>query len=87
MGLIGTIRNNNWLLIILLGIGLLAFILMDVTSNQNKNMATDTVLGEVDGGVHGAPNVGEWGESGRGGAPCLCWPCKKQSEVVPWRRW
>ena len=51
MALIGKIRKNSWILIIMVGIGLGGFILMDMTSSSNLGggIAGQTTLGEVDG--------------------------------------
>ncbi len=51
MALIGKIRKNSWILIVMVGIGLGGFIIMDMTSSSNLGggIAGQTTLGEVDG--------------------------------------
>ncbi len=50
MALIGTIRNNMWLVIILLGIGMASFILMDMMSGNNSMFGgPDQSVGTIDG--------------------------------------
>ena len=51
MALIGKIRKNSWLLIILIGLALAAFLLMDMTSG-NKSLfggSSATTLGKING--------------------------------------
>src|SRR5210317_1598372 len=49
MALITKIRRNLWLVLILLGLALAAFILMDMTSSQNLGGGAQFDVGEVDG--------------------------------------
>jgi len=50
MAIIGKIRRNNWLLIALIGLGLLAFILMDSMSGDRSIGATSgTTIGNIAG--------------------------------------
>ncbi len=50
MALIGTIRNNSWLLIVVIGLALAAFIIMDMTSAGNRGGAvTSLAMGKVEG--------------------------------------
>lgn len=49
MALIGTIRKNSWLLIIMLGLGLGGFIIMDVSSVGGMGGQTSFTVGEVNG--------------------------------------
>ncbi len=49
MALISKIRNNSWLLIIVIGLALAAFILMDMTSGGNQRAAGDFSMGTVNG--------------------------------------
>ena len=50
MALIGKIRNNSWLLIVFIGLGLGGFILMDMMSGQQSVFGgNQLVLGTVDG--------------------------------------
>ena len=50
MALIGTIRNNSWLLILALGFALAAFIIMDMTTAGNQGGAvTSLAMGKVEG--------------------------------------
>lgn len=50
MALIGTIRKNNWLLLIMIGLGLVAFLFMDSFSNQSMGAgAAGPVIGNVAG--------------------------------------
>ena len=50
MAIIGKIRRNNWLLIFLIGLGLLAFILMDSMSGDKSIGATSgTTIGNIAG--------------------------------------
>lgn len=49
MALIGTIRKNYWFVLILLGLALLAFILMDVMSNNNRTSVGGDTVGYVAG--------------------------------------
>lgn len=48
MALIGTIRKNFWFVLILLGLALAAFILMDIMGNQNRT-ASSPEAGNIDG--------------------------------------
>lgn len=47
--MIGKIRKNLWLVIVLLGLALAAFIIMDVTSANLPGRTTDFSVGEVEG--------------------------------------
>ena len=50
MALIGKIRQNFWLVLIVLGLALASFVLMDVMgSNSGGGMFNQTTIGEVDG--------------------------------------
>jgi peptidyl-prolyl cis-trans isomerase D len=50
MALIGKIRQNFWLVLIVLGLALASFVLMDVMgSNSGGGMFNQTTVGEVDG--------------------------------------
>ena len=49
MALIGRIRKNSWLLIVVIGLALAAFVLMDMTSASNRAGANSFSIGEVDG--------------------------------------
>ena len=50
MALIGTIRKNSWLLIVVIGLALAAFIIMDMTSAGNQGGAvTSLAMGKVEG--------------------------------------
>jgi len=49
MALITKIRRNLWLVLILLGLALAAFILMDMTSSQNMGGSTQFNVGAVNG--------------------------------------
>ena len=50
MALIGQIRNNSWILIVMIGLGLGGFIIMDMTSGQQSIFGSgQTIMGSVDG--------------------------------------
>lgn len=50
MALIGKIRKNSWLLIVLIGVGLLSFIVMDMTSGQQSVFGGgQTTMANVEG--------------------------------------
>lgn len=50
MALIGKIRNNMWLVIVLLAVALGGFILMDMTSASNRGgFGSRTTIGEIEG--------------------------------------
>jgi len=50
MALIGTIRKNSWLLIVVIGLALAAFIIMDMTSAGNQGgVVTSLEMGNVEG--------------------------------------
>lgn len=50
MALIGKIRNNSWLLIVLIGLGLGGFIIMDMTSGQQSAFGSgQTIMGNIEG--------------------------------------
>lgn len=47
MALIGKIRRNSWLLVVMLGLGLGGFIIMDMTSSGGRGGQTDFTIGKV----------------------------------------
>jgi len=50
MALIGKIRKNSWILVVLIALGLGGFILMDMTSGQQSAFGgQNTTVGEIDG--------------------------------------
>jgi len=49
MALIGTIRKNFWFVLIVLGLALAAFILMDMTGAAGPGGATSLTMGSVAG--------------------------------------
>ncbi len=49
MALIGKIRKNYWLILIVLGLALAAFIMMDMTGASGPQGATTLTMGEIDG--------------------------------------
>ena len=50
MALIGRIRNNMWMVILLLAVALAGFIIMDMTSASNRgSFGSRTTMGEVNG--------------------------------------
>ncbi|MCB0565892.1 MAG: SurA N-terminal domain-containing protein, partial [Phaeodactylibacter sp.] len=50
MALISKIRKNSWLLIVLIGLGLGGFIIMDMTSGQQSVFGSSQfTVGEIDG--------------------------------------
>jgi len=49
MALIGTIRKNSWILVVMLGLGLGGFIIMDVSSAGGRGGQEQFSLGEVNG--------------------------------------
>jgi len=50
MALISKIRNNSWLLVVLVALGLLGFIVMDMTSGQQSAFGgSQTTLGDIEG--------------------------------------
>ena len=50
MALIGKIRKNSWLLIVLIGLGLGGFVIMDMFSGQQSVLGSQqSVMGEIDG--------------------------------------
>lgn len=50
MALIGTIRKNSWILIVMVGLGLGGFILMDMTSGQQSPFGgRQTTMGSIEG--------------------------------------
>lgn len=52
MALIGKIRKNSWLLIVLIGLGLGGFVIMDMFSGQQSIFGSQqSVMGEIDGKV------------------------------------
>lgn len=49
MAILGTIRKNFWLVVVLLGMALASFVLMDMVGAGNRNASVDTSMGEVGG--------------------------------------
>ena len=49
MALIGKIRDNSWILIVLIAVGMGGFVLQDVMTNQGKRQAANFELAEIDG--------------------------------------
>jgi peptidyl-prolyl cis-trans isomerase D len=49
MALIGKIRNNSWILIVLIGVGMGGFILQDVMTNQSQRQAGTFELATING--------------------------------------
>ncbi|RMG79320.1 MAG: hypothetical protein D6714_16640 [Bacteroidetes bacterium] len=50
MALIGKIRKNSWLLVVLIGLGLGGFVIMDMFSGQQSIFGSQqTILGEIEG--------------------------------------
>jgi peptidyl-prolyl cis-trans isomerase D len=49
MALISKIRRNFWIVLVLLGMALASFILMDVFGNRNGGFMDQTTLGKIDG--------------------------------------
>lgn len=49
MALIGRIRNNLWLVIVLVGLAMLGFLFMDMGGSNGPGGGTSTVMGKVDG--------------------------------------
>jgi peptidyl-prolyl cis-trans isomerase D len=50
MAIISTIRNNSWILIVLIGVGLAGFLMMDMFSGNTSVMGSrSTVAGEING--------------------------------------
>lgn len=49
MALIGRIRNNLWIVIVLVGLAMLGFIFMDMDSGNKLTGGTSSTLGKVDG--------------------------------------
>lgn len=50
MALIGQIRNNSWILIVMIALGLGGFIIMDMTSGQQSIFGSgQTIMGSIDG--------------------------------------
>ena len=49
MALIGKIRKNYWLILVVLGLALAAFIMMDMTGASGPQGATSLTMGEIDG--------------------------------------
>lgn len=49
MALIGKIRKNSWLLIVVLGLGLVSFIMMDMMGAGGQGGASALTMGEVNG--------------------------------------
>jgi peptidyl-prolyl cis-trans isomerase D len=50
MALIGKIRQNSWILVVLVGLGLAGFIIMDMTSGQQSIFgSSQMILADVDG--------------------------------------
>ncbi|MEM1320207.1 MAG: peptidylprolyl isomerase [Bacteroidota bacterium] len=60
MALIGKIRNNSWILIVLIGLGLGGFIIMDMFSGQQSVFgSSQTIMGDING------NKVDWQEFNR----------------------
>jgi len=49
MALIGKIRKNFWFVLILLGLALAAFIMMDMTGSGPAGTVTSLTIGNIDG--------------------------------------
>ena len=49
MALIGTIRKNSWILVVMVGLGLGGFLIMDVSNVAGVGGQTQFNVGEVDG--------------------------------------
>jgi peptidyl-prolyl cis-trans isomerase D len=49
MALIGTIRKNSWFLVVVIGLALAAFVIMDMTSSANRGGGDQFTLAEVNG--------------------------------------
>ncbi|MBK8702541.1 MAG: SurA N-terminal domain-containing protein [Saprospiraceae bacterium] len=50
MALIGTIRKNSWILVVMIALGLGGFILMDIMTSSGPGQATTrTALGKING--------------------------------------
>jgi len=51
MALIGKIRQNSWLLILAIGIGMAGFLLMDMTANSSSSLfgGSQTTIGKING--------------------------------------
>jgi peptidyl-prolyl cis-trans isomerase D len=50
MALISKIRNNSWLLVVLVALGLIGFIVMDMTSGQQSVFgSSQTTMGDIEG--------------------------------------
>lgn len=49
MALISKIRNNSWLLVVVIGLALASFILMDMTSGGPGGRSTDTTMATING--------------------------------------
>lgn len=49
MALIGKIRNNMWMVILLLGVALAGFIIMDMTRPGSGGFGSQTTVGEING--------------------------------------
>ena len=49
MALIGKIRNNSWILIVLIGLGMLGFLIMDMTSSNQGGPTIDDDMGMIAG--------------------------------------
>lgn len=50
MALISKIRKNSWLLVVLIALGLIGFIVMDMTSGQQSVFgSSQTILGDIEG--------------------------------------
>ncbi len=69
MALIGKIRQNSWLLIVLLALALGGFILMDMMGNMNRNSSADiNTLGKVNGSIIDRQEFGRYEDVIYGGA-------------------
>lgn len=49
MALIGTIRKNSWLLFVMIGVALAAFLVMDMVGSSSQYSAGNMVIGEING--------------------------------------
>ena len=49
MALIGKIRNNSWILIVMIAVGMGGFLLQDVVSNQSQRSTADFELANING--------------------------------------
>src|SRR5665811_2053407 len=49
MALIGTIRKNSWLLFVMIGVALAAFLVMDMVGQSSRMNMGDMTIGEING--------------------------------------